>query len=81
MMDYEIRFQPVVVVVSDDPDDVIKKGDVFFFNQHDGTPTLRIAKEGEDWSGYVNSITGQRPYLKVKSIEGFVLSPREIARH
>jgi hypothetical protein len=61
--------------------DEIQEGDLFFFYQHDGLPTIRKAKsikDGEDWSKFTNAKTGEKAYFKVNKIEGLLLSPKSL---
>lgn len=53
-------------------DEVIGDGDLFFFRQHDGLPTIRRAKEGEKgiWVG--------ESYKKITKISGVLISPKII---
>lgn len=55
--------------------ETIKDGDVFYFTQQDGTPTIRVAKSDEGWSGFSNSTTSSICYHKVERIEGLLISP------
>lgn len=58
-------------------EDRIKEGDLFFFKQYSGTPTIRRAKgitDGEDWSAFKNGKTGERSYHKIDRIEDLLIS-------
>lgn len=55
--------------------ETIKDGDVFYYPQQDGTPTIRVANTDEDWSGFANSTASNICYHKVERIEGLLVSP------
>lgn len=62
-------------------DEEIKEGDLFFFYQNDGLPTIRRAKGKEDWNDWAISNTGENPYRKIVAIKGVLISPKEVFKN
>jgi hypothetical protein len=59
-------------------DDEIEPGDLFYFRQHGGLPTIRRAKEKEHWNGWSSGLSGENPYKKIIAINGVLISPKMI---